>query len=572
MLALLSTSLSFAILLSGQETKRPVYPSFDYDAARTHEIKPHRRTIPHEGVHGGFNQLHLSLVVSTEGAVLQANAEGEEDLLRLWPELKSEVMQWKFAPFEKDGNVTIATVEEYIDLVPPERLPRKHFPAPPVRPQSQVSIALERTGCFGSCPDYTVRVTTAGIVFDGGGFVAARGRHRAKVDPAAVRELAKKFIAVDFYSMDPAYIASVTDCPTYTLSIDVDGNVKQVEDYVGAWVGMPSAISQLEDEVDNLAQTQRWIEGSEGLVSALRAEGFHFKTYDAQAILKEAAGRGQTDTVKELLDADVPLKALPALKPKSADEAPPIENAGWLTAASRNPATLKVLLDAGADENDQNELDRALLNAARGGKLESVKTLIDAGADPNADFTNQIDEESTAGMTAIFHGGAGSVLIGAAYSGNPDVVREILRYHPDLEARDRSGKTALIAASEDEGDAPDEARAECVRLLAEAGANVNAKDNDGNTALHETFITPVEEELLKLGADVNARNNDGETPLFTTVDHDAIPLYIKHGANLEVRNNKGQTAAEAAQKRGPYYVEAFRKALEHATQPQARPK
>jgi hypothetical protein len=37
-------------------------------------------------------------------------------------------------------------------------------------------------------------------------------------------------------------------------------------------------------------------------------------------------------------------------------------------------------------------------------------------------------------------------------------------------------------------------------------ANVNAHDNEGNTPLHETFLTDVEEELLKLGEDVNARN------------------------------------------------------------------
>jgi ankyrin repeat protein len=60
-----------------------------------------------------------------------------------------------------------------------------------------------------------------------------------------------------------------------------------------------------------------------------------------------------------------------------------------------------------------------------------------------------------------------------------------------------------------------------VRLLAQAGANVNVRDNEGNTPLHETFLTDVEEELLKLGADVNARNKDGETSIFTTFDNDA---------------------------------------------------
>lgn len=84
------------------------------------------------------------------------------------------------------------------------------------------------------------------------------------------------------------------------------------------------------------------------------------------------------------------------------------------------------------------------------------------------------------------------------------------------------------------------------RLLAEAGAQVNARDNEGNTPLHETFLTDVEEELLKLGADVNARNKDGETPIFTTV----------HPAWSEPRDT-------AAKEKGPLRQEALRKAMLH---------
>ena len=38
---------------------------------------------------------------------------------------------------------------------------------PFVRQDSKVTITLERTGCFGSCPSYVVTVSTDGIVFDG---------------------------------------------------------------------------------------------------------------------------------------------------------------------------------------------------------------------------------------------------------------------------------------------------------------------------------------------------------------------------------------------------------------------
>lgn len=546
-----------------QAGEAPSLPSFDYDVAQTHEIQPHHRSIPHAGIReNGFSQLHLSLLVSADGNVVQASAVGDADGMKDWPDVRNEVMQWTFTPFETAGKATAANVEEYVDLVPLERMPKKHVPGPSLNQNSEILITLMRSGCYGSCPAYRVQVSTTGIEFDGRAYVAAAGMHRATIDPAIVRQLAKKFIADDFFSMDSAYTAGVTDCPTYVLAISVNGRMKSIQDYMGSWVGMPQVISELEDEVDRVAQTKKWIEGAEGLADALKAEGFNFKSYDAQVILKEAATRGQTETVQELLDAGVPLKPLPAPKPKEKYMVPLFENVGWLNAASSQPETLKVLLDAGASQNDQNDLNMALLNAARAGKLPSVQELIGAGADPNADFSKQIDEQSFAGMTATYSGGAGSVLIAAAGSGNPEVVREILRYHPDLETRDRQGNTAVIAASEDSSNAPEEDRAECIRLLVSSGANINAKNDEGNTALHETFLTAVEKTLLQLGADVNARNKDGETPIFTTVDDDAIALYIQHGANLAIRNNKGQTAIEAAAAHGPGRVEAFRKALQ----------
>jgi hypothetical protein len=243
------------------EEKQPAYPSFDYQAAYAHEIKPHRRTIPLAGVRSGFHQLRLTLTVSPAGDVLDAKTEGEDEDSKFWPDLRPEVLRWKFIPFEVDGHPVTASVEEYIDLVPPERFPSIHVPAPAVRLDSHVNITLSRSMCYGRCPVYEVSVSTKGIVFDGEAFVAAKGRHTDTVDPSAVRALARKFVAADFYSMHDEYRASVTDNSTYTLSISIDGHKKQVVDYVGQWVGMPAAIVELEDDVDALAHTEQWIKG-----------------------------------------------------------------------------------------------------------------------------------------------------------------------------------------------------------------------------------------------------------------------------------------------------------------------
>ena len=140
---------------------------FGYDVARAHEIKPHRRTIPLVGVRNGFNQLHLTLTVSQVGEVLSANATGGPELMKYWPQLEAEVRQWKFTAFEDHGKPVTAEIDEYIDFVPPERLPTVHVASPDLRPDSDISIRLERGGCFGSCPSYKVTVSTKGVVFDG---------------------------------------------------------------------------------------------------------------------------------------------------------------------------------------------------------------------------------------------------------------------------------------------------------------------------------------------------------------------------------------------------------------------
>ena len=552
----MNRTIAFAtVLLAAQfctsEEGKPSYPSFYYGIVREHELEPHRRSFPMAGVEPGFHQLRLTLIVSPTGDVLNAQGWGDEQSLTFLPNVQDEIKQWKFVPFEHDGRPVTAEIEEYINFVPPERLPKTHAVAPVIRKTSKVAIALERSGCFGTCPSYSVTLSTEGIEFVGGSYVVASGKHEDSIDPSEVRELAKRFAAADFYSMDDSYEASVTDNPTYNLSIVIDGRTKKVLDYVGSWVGMPAVISDLERAVDEKARTTRWIDGDQGLVDALQAEHYDFKSSEAQHVLKEAASRGQTETVRQLLDLGVPLEPQVRSRNKKSHLFGRADAKGWLDSASEYPEILKVLLAAGASKEDQADKDWALASVARSGNVEAVRDLIAYGANPKAHL---IDKEGS---------GAGSLLIYAAESGNPDMVREILRYHLKLEARDNEGKTAIFAAGEFRNSDKEGARVKCVRLLAEAGADVNARDDEGNTPLHEIYLTDVEEELLQLGADVNARNHDGETPIFTTVDDDAISLFLKHGADLTIRNNQGKTVIEAAEKKGPQFQENLRKAIDH---------
>lgn len=567
MLRMFWSTVALLCLLPGSwllasEGQKPSYPSFDYLTARDHEIKPHRRTIPVDGVREGPTQLGLKLTISPTGDVTHAEPSNDDDEVKLWSRVEGEVYQWKFTPFEIGGKAVTAEVQEFIELVPPERLPKTHVRPPAITKNSKVAITLERATCDGTCDFHTVTVSNDGIVFEGVHGVAD-GRHTDKIDNGAVLALAKRFVAADFYSMEDQYRG--VPILSASLSITIDGHTKSVCDCHGQWVGMPAVILELEDDVDALARTKRWTDGGDGLVAALRAEKFDFASYDAQLILENVAADGQTATVRELLAAGVPVKPLPAPKIDNPNVGP-FEEVQLLTAASAHPDTLQVFLDSGVSKDDQKDKDQALDFAAKTGKLQAVRALIAYGANPNADLGKAriatVDPNVIMGQV-----GFGSVLIDAARSGNPEVVKEILRYGPNLEMRDYEGQTAFFVAGESTRSDEDEGRVECVRMLAKAGASVDVRDRNGNTPLHKSYLFDVDEELLNLGADVNARNLNGETPIFTNTNIQSIPLFLKHGADLTIRNKQGETVLDARTGRGPGWDEALRKAIAEVEHP-----
>lgn len=154
------------------------------------------------------------------------------------------------------------------------------------------------------------------------------------------------------------------------------------------------------------------------------------------------------------------------------------------------------------------------------------------------------------------------------WAGIADDVRESLKHGGDPNAwikQDLGFRTHplhLVAAAG--GKAED--RVEAARLLIEAGADVNSRDDLGNTPLHEAVgaLNPrVAKLLIRRGAKVNARNKKGETPLFhldraasflhsghpspeqrkrMTMDMRAlVALLSHHGADLNARNARGKT-------------------------------
>jgi len=91
-----------------------------------------------------------------------------------------------------------------------------------------------------------------------------------------------------------------------------------------------------------------------------------------------------------------------------------------------------------------------------------------------------------------------------------------------------------------------------IGFLLQNGANVNARDREGNTALMlatQGRFTEGVRVLVLVKAQVDAPNRLGETPLLKAVqNHDPViaKLLIDGGANPDVTDNTGATARSVA--------------------------
>ena len=123
-------------------------------------------------------------------------------------------------------------------------------------------------------------------------------------------------------------------------------------------------------------------------------------------------------------------------------------------------------LDAGAPLTDPVPSRDLLSWAAAGSSAATVAVLLDRGADPD---------------TGALHA--------AAAAGCPPVVGALLRAGAAVDRRDpHTGRTPLHTAVAALASGPTEEVIEVVRLLLDAGADVNATTNDGASALDITRV------------------------------------------------------------------------------------
>ena len=139
-------------------------------------------------------------------------------------------------------------------------------------------------------------------------------------------------------------------------------------------------------------------------------------------------------------------------------------------------------------------------------------------------------------------------LIMYASIGDLTSVRNVVEKGANINARDAVGMTALINTVRMGGDR----NKDVALFLIEKGADVNAYDKYGRTPLMhaaQAGSVNIVNALIEKGANLNAQDEYGNTALMHAIRSpraDVVRLLIEKGASLNVPDKLGQTALKIA--------------------------
>jgi ankyrin repeat protein len=194
-------------------------------------------------------------------------------------------------------------------------------------------------------------------------------------------------------------------------------------------------------------------------------------------------------------------------------------------------AIVQLLVEKGADVNCADGW--ALQTAAAEGHDTIIEELLRCGADINACTTNE-------------NFPAGTALQAACEAGNLNIVELLLKHNanPDFGAGPQT--CPLIAAATRGED-------EIVKLLINAKAKVNifgGSEVGTPLTLGAAFLNKGSLELLlKAGADIDLKEADGDTALIVAArrgDKDCVQFLLEEGADIMVTNNNDENAIQCA--------------------------
>jgi len=123
-------------------------------------------------------------------------------------------------------------------------------------------IGIAHTGCYGTCPVYSVTFSADGTVrYDGKIYVERKGQHTGTITSEKFKEVARFVLENGFMGLRDDYSSPVTDNATVITTVVAGGKKKVISDYAHAG---PKELAEIERRIDALLSEVKWDERSDG--------------------------------------------------------------------------------------------------------------------------------------------------------------------------------------------------------------------------------------------------------------------------------------------------------------------
>ncbi|MBA3786386.1 MAG: hypothetical protein H0X15_12780 [Acidobacteria bacterium] len=137
---------------------------------------------------------------------------------------------------------------------------------------NDLQINLDRSACFGICPDYSLTIESDGkVIFEGRSYTGTKGKIEDKINRKILEQIISEFEKADFFKLNNNYVEEKdgcgelwTDNPYETISIKLNGKTKQVTHYFGCEKvsgNVLERIINLGEKIDALVNSDRWVKG-----------------------------------------------------------------------------------------------------------------------------------------------------------------------------------------------------------------------------------------------------------------------------------------------------------------------
>jgi ankyrin repeat protein len=298
----------------------------------------------------------------------------------------------------------------------------------------------------------------------------------------------------------------------------------------------------LEKKIDEVAGTERWLKGDgRDTLALLDSEKWDFRaaTADNMTMYSKAVTTKNAALLGRYLAVAGPVVAPPL---SGASPVCVASGEGDLELVQRMVKSYAVQTRGalGKPGIPMRVMNQCLESAAQKGDLAMLQYWLDRGADPTMQAENTLWPASTGRLRKSQN----TLLAIGIMSRNSSVVRKLLEYKVDMRAPDDDGSLLILALRFSSKDTP-----AIVEMLVKAGVDVNYR----SIVLHETplfwaYMAPgAVKALLAAGADLEARDDNGNTPLIGGATNEPmVRELLADGANPAAVAKNGDTALKVA--------------------------